>query len=309
VAKDYSEPELLNPTRRQREAYLFLIPALAVLLLFFLYPILWLLSVSISDYDAVTGAARTADPFMKHYQTMLGSPGVWRGILNMAYFGLFYIPLTLVFGAGLAVLLKHRVGSRPLIEAIMCSPFVVPVVGAALIWRAAYMPYRGSIDRLLYMLFGYEHAVGWSGWLGEPYLAMPCIALMCVWRDTGFIALILLSAMARVPRQLYDQARVDGATMWQRFVHITAPMCRGTVVLCLIMLVINVQNIFQEIYVMTEDGGPANWTVNIPFLVYRRAYIDHEWGPAAALSIIVFAVTFVVILVQNRLLNRRLDWS
>ena len=307
MAKDYSEPELLSPTRRQREAYLFLIPALIVLLLFFLYPILWLLSVSVSDYDAVTGAARTVG--MDHYRKMLGSAGVWRGILNMAYFGAIYIPLTLLFGAGLAALLRHRVGSRPLLEAVMCSPFVVPVVGAALIWRAAYMPYRGSIDRLLYMLFGYEHAAGWAGWLGETYLAMPCIALMCVWRDMGFIALILLSAMTRVPRRLYDQARIDGATIWQRFVHITAPMCRGTVVLCLIMLVINVQNVFQEIYVMTEDGGPANWTVNIPFLVYRRAYIDHEWGPAAALSIIVFAVTFVVILLQNRLLNRRLDWQ
>jgi multiple sugar transport system permease protein len=307
MAPEYSESEQLHKIRPQTEAYWFLAPALLVMLVFFAYPVVWLTSVSVSDYNALTGTARTVG--LEHYRRMLSSPGVWRSILNMAYFGVVYVPLTLGLGLGLAVLLRHRVGTRPFIEAIVCSPFVVPVVGAALIWRAAYMPQQGIIDRMLYLFFGYDHAPGWAGWLGEPYLAMPCVALMCVWRDMGFIALLLLSAMARVPRPLYDLARADGATPWQRLVNITLPMCRGTLALCLIVLLINVQNVFQEIFVMTEDGGPANWTVNVPFLVYRRAYLDHEWGPAAALSLIVFAVTFVIILIQNRVLNRRLGWQ
>ena len=306
MAKSYSEPELLKPRTRHLEAYFLLAPALVFMGLFFLYPVIWLISTSVTNYDPITGTARSIA--LSHYRQVISSPAVWRSILNTAYFSIVYVPLTLLAAGAIAILLRRRVISRPFLKAIFCSPCVIPAVGAALIWRAAYMPYRGSIDLVLRIL-GFEHGPGWAGWLAEPYLAMPCIALMCVWRDTGFFALILLSALGRIPQTTYDLARVDGASKSQTFAFVTLPMCLGTLGLCLIMLIINVQNVFQEIYVMTEDGGPANWTVNLGFLVHRRVYFDGDWGRAAALSVVLFAVTVVVILLQNRLLNKRLDWS
>ncbi len=302
----YAQPELLEPRRGRSGAYLFLAPAMAFLVVFFLYPVLWTVFVSVSDYDPVTATARVEG--LSYYREVIMSAALWRSILNTAYFGAVYIPLTLLGAAVLAMLLVGQVRSRPVLKAIFCAPCVVPTVGAALIWRAAYLPFNGSLDRLL-CIVGWEHGPGWAGWLGEAYLAMPCIALMCVWRDTGLLALILLSALGRIPRCSYEIARVDGATKWQTFAYVTLPMCLGTVALCLIMLVIRLQNVFQEIYVMTEDGGPANWTVNIPFLVYRYAYIDYGWGRAAALASVLFAVTGIIIVVQNRMLNKRLGWS
>jgi multiple sugar transport system permease protein len=306
VTEQYAELKPLKVKSRQVSAFLFLAPALLFLGVFFLYPVLWTISISVAEYDPVTASARSAG--MSHYRDVFTSPAVWRAILNTAYFSAVYIPLTLLSAGAIALLLGRRVRSAPLLRAIFCAPCVVPAVGAALIWRAAYAPSSGSIDRLLYML-GCEHGPGWAGWLAEPYLVMPCIALMCVWRDTGFFALILLSALARVPQETYELARTDGATRCQTFAHITIPMCLGTLGLCLVMLVINVQSVFQEIYVMTEDGGPANWSVNLAFLVYRRVYVDYSWGQAAALSVVLFAVTVVIILVQNRILNRRLGWT
>ena len=306
MSKTSTEPEILKPKRRHLEAYLFVAPAMAVLAVFFLYPILWLVSVSMSEYDPVSATARSAA--LQHYSRVLSSPELWRGILNMAYFGGVYISLTVLAAGSIALLLNRRVAGKPLLKALFCSPCVIPAVGAALIWRAAYIPVYGSVDGMLAML-GHEHGADWAGWLGEPYLAMPCIALMCVWRDAGLFALILLSAFGRIPDEAYELAQLDGASRWQRLAYVTLPMSLGTVLLCLIMLVINVQNVFQEIYVMTEDGGPANWTVNVPFLVYRKVYLDPDWGQAAALSIVLFAVTVVLILIQNRLLNKRLDWS
>ncbi|MFO7899107.1 MAG: sugar ABC transporter permease [Planctomycetota bacterium] len=306
MARRPTEPEILQARRRSREAYRLLAPALVLLAVFFAYPILWLLYVSTTVYNPVTSTSRTV--WLAHYSRVLSSPEWWRSILNMAYFAGVYVPVTLAVAGVLALLLRRGVAGRPFLKAVFCSPCAVPVVAAALIWRAGYLARQGPIDRLLYMA-GYDHPFGWAGWLAEPYLAMPCIALMCVWRDAGLVALILLSALGRIPVETYEMARVDGASRWQQFRSITLPLCGGTFGLCLILLVINVQALFQEIYVMTEDGGPANWTVSIPFLVYRKAYIDYEWGQAAALSVVLFALTVVIIVIQNRLLSRRLDWS
>jgi multiple sugar transport system permease protein len=306
VGQAYREPDVLKPRLRQRGAYALLAPALAVLVTFFLVPTVWMLFVSFSAYDPVTYSSTTEG--LSNYGEVINSPAVWRSVLNTAYFSVVYVPLTLLCAGGLALLLRRPVVSRPLLQAIFCSPYVVPVVGAALIWRAAYVPVNGSLDRVLYWL-GRDPGPGWDGWLGQPYLAMPCIAVMCVWRDTGFFALILLAALGRIPEETYELAEVDGASRWQRFTSVTVPMSLGTLGLCVVMLVLNVQAVFQEIYVMTEDGGPANWTVNLSFLVYRKVYLDHVWGRAAALSVLLFAVTVVLILMQNRMLNKRLDWS
>jgi len=306
MPEQYTEPELLRARTRDRGAFLFLAPALIFLLVFLLYPVLWIAMVSTTRYDPVTATARGLT--LAHYRDVLASPAAWRSILNTAYFSVVYIPLTLFTAGVIAWLLVRQVRAGSLLRAVFCSPCVIPTVAAALIWRAAYAPFTGSIDRLL-QTFGFEHGSGWPGWLGEPYLAMPCIALMCVWRDTGFFAIILLSALTRVPGESYELARIDGATKRQQFTNVTLPMCSGTLELCLIMLLINVQSVFQEIYVMTEDGGPANWTLNVSFLVYRKAYLDRDWSQAAALSMVLFAVTAVVILIQNRILDRRLDWS
>lgn len=307
MGEGYVEPEIVRLKPRRREAFLFLAPALVLLGVFFLYPVVWLVSVSLTEYDPVTSSARTVGAV--YYRELLTSPGLWRCILNMAYFSVVYVPLTLAGAALLAWLLDRRVLGSGALRALFAAPAVVPVVGAALIWRAAYEPFGGSLDRLLSQL-GYEHGAGWAGWLAQPYLVTPCIALMCVWRDAGLLALIFASALARIPRETYELAQTDGATRWQTFRHVTLPLCSGTATLALVLLVINVQNVFQEIYVMTEDGGPANWSLNIPFLVYRSAsYLTHEWGHAAALSVILFAVTVIIILIQNRMLSRRLGWS
>ena len=306
MTETYTEPELITAKHRHIEAYVFLAPALLFLAVFFAYPVLWMFRVSISEYQPATGSARTVA--FSYYADVLGSAATWRSILNTVYFAAIYIPLTLLLAGAIALLLNRCARSRPILKVAFCAPYIIPVVAAALIWRAAYQPDGGAIDRA-FSLFGYRHERGWAGWLAEPYLAMPCIALMCVWRDAGLFALILLASLARVPRTAIELAESDGATKWQTFKYVTLPMCLGTVGLCAVMLVINVQNVFQEIYVMTENGGPANWTVNIPFLVYHNAYLDYDWGHATALSSVLFAVAVVLILVQNRLLNRRLDWK
>jgi ABC-type sugar transport system permease subunit len=307
MAKDYSEPELLAAARSDRSGYLLLAPALLFLFVFFLYPLVWMLSISITEYDPHTATSRTIG--FSHYVQALTSPPVWRSLLNTAYYGIVYIPLTLTGAGLLALLLRRRVTGSPALKAIFCSPCAIPVVAAALIWRGAYVGNHGALDRIRHLL-GFHESAGWSGWLAESYLVMPCIAVMNVWRDTGFFALILLAALGRIPRQAYEMAAVDGASTGRTLRSIVAPICAGTLSLCLILAVINVLNVFPEIFVMTEDGGPANWSLNLAFLVYRRVYQDpNGWGLAAALSIVLAALTFVIVLIQSRMLNRRLDWS
>jgi ABC-type sugar transport system permease subunit len=307
MAKDYAEPEILTASRNERGAWLLLAPALVFLFAFFLYPLLWMLSISFADYDPHTATAETVGA--AHYFDAFTSPPVWRSLLNTAYYGAVYVPLTLAGAGLLALLLRSRVAGRPALKAIFCSPCAIPVVAAALIWRAAYVGHSGALDRIRHLL-GFHESAAWSGWLAESYLAMPCIALMNVWRDTGFFALILLAAVGRIPPSVYEMAAVDGASRGRVIRSLIIPLCAGTIGLCLTLAVVNVLNVFPEIFVMTEDGGPANWSLNLAFLVYRRVYHDENgWGLAAALSMLLTGVTLVIVLIQNRMLNRRLDWS
>ena len=306
MSDQYTEPELLRPKTRVRESYLFVAPALAVIVAFSIIPIIWVLAVSLERFNPMTATAQWAG--LRSYLDVLESPAVWRAVLNTGYFGIFYIPLTLAGSWLLALLLERPVRGRPILQAIFCAPAVMPVVGMALVWRAAYEPMSGSIDRMLYLI-GIDHSLSWSGWLGEPYLAMPSIALMCVWRDLGWFSLLFLAALSRAPRDSYDLADLDGAGAWDKFLHIKLPACAGAITLSIILLVINTQNLFQEIFVMSEDGGPANWTLNVPFLVYRRVYTDYDWGHAAALSTVILAMSIIFVLILNRMIKRRLNWT
>ena len=171
----YAEPELIRVQHRHGGAYAFLAPALIVLGVFFVVPLLWMLRLSVSEYEPVTHTARTVA--LAHYRKVLVNPATWRSILNTVYFGAVYITLTLVLGGVIALLLRRCARSLPVLKAAVCAPCLTPVVAAALIWRAAYQPAGGAVDRFLH-LFGPFPGSGWSGWLGEAYLAMPCIALM-----------------------------------------------------------------------------------------------------------------------------------
>ena len=306
MSEQYHEPELLRPKTRARESYLFLLPALVIIGVFTIYPIVWIVMVSVEEFNPMTSTAKWVG--LNYFADVLQSAPIWRAVLNTGYFGIIYIPLTLAGSWLVALFLERQMRGRAVLKAILCAPAVMPVVGMALVWRAAYAPVSGSIDRLLYMV-GVDHSSTWSGWLNTPYLAMPSIALMCVWRDIGWFSLLFLAALMRTPREFYDMADLDGAGPWQKFIHVRIPACSGAIALSVIILLINTQNLFQEIFVMTEDGGPANWTLNAPFLVYRYVYTNYDWGHAAALSVVLLAISVVFILILNRMLKRRLNWT
>lgn len=300
----YQEPEILKPVFKTRAAYLLIAPAFIVFALFIFAPIAWMILTSFTEYNPITETAKETG--FIHYRTLLTSPPMWRAILNMTYFSLIYIPVTMAVSWLLASLFRNRVAGSSILKGIFCAPYIIPAVAVALIWRSALMPVTGTLDKVL-SLYGIIHPADWSGWLGEAYFAMPSLAIMCAWRDAGFLTLIMLAAMSRVPRESYELALLDGADRWQTFKSVTYPACRQALLLSFVLLVVNTQNLFQEIFVMTEDGGPANWTVNIPFLIYRNSFVNYAWGQAAAISTIFFVMSLVIIYVLDRTMSRRFN--
>jgi len=280
-------------TRTDRVAWLLLLPALVIFLLFLIYPLLWAARASLTHLDPTTPESEAA--YFYQYGHLLQSAVLWRAVINTMYFSAIFVPGTLLLALGLALLLHRRLPASYLLRFLFSLPYILPVVAGSAIWRWLYDPSRGILNAVLHQL-----GIGASRWLQEPILVLPSIAITCIWHNAGFFAVIFLLGLRSIPPALYETARLDGASAGSIFWHVSLPSLRRTVMVSFILLVITGQKLFQEVYVMAGDAGPANWALTIPYLIYRYVFVYHAFDVGAALSVILLAVVVVMELVQRR---------
>jgi len=291
-------------TRSDRSAYLFLLPSALVLGLFLVYPIVWSLLASFREIglgdlmDIRLWSLPGTWTGLKNYRALFGDALFRKSLLNTAYFAAIFIPGTLVVSLLLALLVREGIRGVGFFRAAFFLPYVVSIVAAGLVWRWMFDGERGLVNALV-------SAMGGTGpdWLGHPKLAMVVIALMSVWRWSGYFMLIFLAGLEAIPSPVYEAARVDGVGPWRTFRSVTLPLLRRPMLFALIVLLIRAQNIFQEVYVMT-GGGPGNSTVTVAYLIWQTAFRSFMIGRGAALSYLLFLVVVVVALAQFALIGR-----
>jgi len=290
--------------RRDWSAHFFLFPSAVILGLFLLYPILWSLLASFRKIGLgdLLGMRLWSVPGewigFKNYTSLFADPAFRRSLLNTAWFGILFIPGTLVVSLGMALLVRQALRGISFFRALFFLPYVVSIVAAGLVWRWMFDTEHGLINAII-------AAAGGEGpdWLSHPQLAMLVIALMCIWRWSGYFMLIFLAGLEAIPSSLYEAADVDGAGWWMTFHRVTLPMLRRPMIFALIVLLIRSQNIFQEVYVMT-GGGPGNSTVTVAFLIWQTAFRSFLIGRGAALSYLLFLCVLVAAFAQFMLLRR-----
>jgi multiple sugar transport system permease protein len=262
-------------------AWAFLLPALAVFLLFNWLPLLRGLAASFQQVSLV-GESHWVG--LDNYARAAGDPQVW------ATFGhaLLLCALSLALGfwlpVALAIYTNELRRGQSLLRTVLFLPFLTPAVPAALLWRWILDQGWGLLNSLLSLgPWGPVHIP----WLNQPLLAMLSVVMVFLWKNTGWNAMIYLAALKEVPEELYETAELDGASVWTRVRQVSLPALKPTLRFLLVMQVIGALQIFTEVYLLT-GGGPMNSTEMVATYMYKRSFLYLDIGYAAALGVMLF---------------------
>jgi len=279
-------------------AWCFVAPALLVIAVFFFLPVFAALAMSFTDFDiyALADSRNMRLVGLQNYAQLLQTPLFWQAFGNTLYFVVVGVPLSITVSFGAALLLHSRlVKFRAFFRTALFAPVVTTLVAVAVIWRYLFHPHYGLLN----------YTLGRIGappidWLGDPHWAMPAIIVFAVWKNFGYNMIILLAGLQSIPEQLYEAARIDGASMWQQFRHVTLPMLAPIVTMVNILTIAGYFQLFAEPYVMTQ-GGPLQSTVSVLYFMYEEGFKWWNLGSASAVAFVLFLFIFCVTAVQLRL--------
>lgn len=229
-------------------------------------------------------------------------PEFLRSLFNTFLFAAMVVPLQCLVALSLALLVNRGLKGQTLFRALYFSPVVMSMVVVSVVWAFLFDKDLGLLNVLLDRI-----SFGWLGpvdWLGDSGVALPSIALMSAWQGAGFQMLVFLAGLQSIPQELYDAARVDGASAWQRFVHITYPGLRQTIAFVLTVTTIAALGLFTQIDVMTQ-GGPRGATSTVMFEAIKRGVREENISYGASISAIYFMLIVLIVMAQRFLLSRR----
>jgi multiple sugar transport system permease protein len=288
--------------RYDLEGYLFLAPDLAGTLVFAVGPVLAALGLGLFAWDILTPPRFVG---LDNYRTLLIDDPVFRQVLlNTSAYVLGTVPLRTVLALLVAIALNQQLRALSLFRAAFFLPTITSAVAAATVWRWIYEPNFGLLNSLLYAI-GVQHP---PTWLSSPAWAMPALILLGIWQGLGFQMVIFLAGLQGIPAHLYEAASIDGAGWWARFRHITVPLISPTTFFVVIISVIGSYQVFDQAYVLTE-GGPGYATTTLVYYIYTYAFQFFKMGYAAAIAWVLFAIVFLLTVIQFRLQARWVQYE
>lgn len=288
---------------RELSAWIFVVPALLALGLFFFVPVFAALLLSFTDFDIYALANLNNLRFvgLDNYLTLLRTPLFWKALGNTFYFVILGVPLSIGASLGAALLINSKLGRfKAFFRTAYFAPVVTTLVAVAVIWRYLFHVKYGLIN---YALGGI--GINPVDWLGDPHWAMPSIIIFAVWKNFGYNMIILLAGLQTIPEDVYEAARIDGANGWQQFRHVTFPMLAPTMLVVSVLTMAGYFQLFAEPYVMTQ-GGPVESTVSVLYFMFEQGFKYWSLGVASAVAFVLFVIMFALTLVQVRITER---WS
>jgi len=266
-------------------------PALAVIAVFFVLPVVMGLALSLTDFDVYGLADLSTVRFvgLDNYLRLLQTPPFWQALANTLYFVAVGVPASISLSLGTALLLNARVAKwQALFRTALFAPVVTTIVAVAVIWRYLLHTRYGLINQALAAI-----GIDPVDWLGDPHWSMPAIILFAAWKNFGYNMVILLAALQAIPGELYESARVDGAGPLRQFTDLTFPLLTPTLVMVGIMTLAGYFQLFAEPYVMTQ-GGPLRSTVSVLYFMYEEGFRWWNLGYASAVAFLLFLIVFAV---------------
>ncbi|WP_085066169.1 carbohydrate ABC transporter permease [Catenuloplanes japonicus] len=279
---------------RRLTPYLYILPFLLVFAAFGAYPLAYALRLSLTRW---TGAGEPRWIGLDNYTYLLTSPEFWASLGNSAVIWLLVVPIQMVAGLGAAVLLSNaRLRLRGAFRVAFIAPFVTPLVAMAQVWIVVFDQDHGLVNHAL-NLVGLPDV----GWLTSTAWSKPTLALLFLWKTTGFAIIILLAGLQSVPAPVYEAAEIDGASRWRQFWSMTVPLMRRSLSFLLVIQTLAVFQMFAEPFVVTQ-GGPFGSTTTAGLYLYDHITAS-DLGTGAANSFLLVILVFALSLVSVRLLR------
>jgi multiple sugar transport system permease protein len=284
--------------RHDAIAWTFLAPALALIAVFFVLPVLAGLVLSFTDYDiyAIGDPAVARWIGARNYSQALSDHEFWNALRNTLIYVVAGGPLSVTVSLAAALLVHAKQARfRSAYRVIFYMPVVTTLVAVSIVWRYLYHPRYGLIDSGL-------AALGLHGpdWLGDPHYTLFAIIILAVWKNFGYNMLILVAALQNIPAEQYEAARLDGASGWRQLRHITVPALGPTFLFVGVTTMVANFQLFAEPYVMTQ-GGPLRSTVSIVLLMYEQGFRWWRLGLASSIAFLLFGLMLIGTLIQMRL--------
>ena len=288
--------------QQTRAGWLFLLPALALIGVFFVVPVIAGLVLSFTDFDlyAIGDPANARFVGFDNYQAVLANPLFWKALTNTLYFVVVGGPLSVLVSLAAALLVHSKRAKWPgFFRTVYFTPVVTTLVAVAIVWRYLDHPKYGLVNALL-------NRIGLPSvdWLGDPHWSMPAIVILAVWKNFGYNMLIFIAGLANIPDEQYEAAQLDGAGWWGRFRHVTLPWLGPTFVFVAVITMLGNFQIFAEPYVMTQ-GGPLQSTTTVVLMMYEEGFRWWRMGLAASIAFILFLIMLAGTWIQMRLTRER----
>lgn len=280
----------------RRDAYFLASPAMFLIVIFVIFPLLYSFYLTFQNYDLAIGP-----PFeyvgVENYTEMLHDTRFWRAWGNTFLIIFPAITGQLFLGLGIALLLNRPIRGRPLFASLLIIPSMVSPVSAAMAWRMLLGVKYGGVNNFFRQIGLLDV---YFDWFATPARALMTITCVEIWHHTSFMMIVLLAGLQAIPQELYEVADVDGATPWRKFWHITLPLLKFTMIVALLIRMIDLTKIFGLIFLLTF-GGPGASTETVAFSTYLAGFQDFRISYASTLSYIIVLGVFILTMVFQKI--------
>ncbi len=306
------------------QAYLFLVPAFAVLLVFKIWPVFFAIYISVFKWDIIQGAFRGLD---NYGDILFGSRAetFWRSVGTTFTYAAITLPFEIMVGLVLAYILFQKIRGRAIYRTLFYVPYVTSVVAAAAVFEWIFHPQYGFVNELLglvgieplhflqepdgvFQMIGAHFGLGIPDWAAGPSLALVTIAIFSIWHFLGFQIVIFMAGLGNIPVEYYEAARLDGANQRQLFTRITLPLLSPQIFFVFTIGSIGVLRAFNEIYVLT-NGGPLDTTRTVSMNVFKTFFQQGQLGLGSAMGVLLTLLILAFTLFQFRVLERRVEYG
>ncbi|HHW57368.1 MAG TPA: sugar ABC transporter permease [Clostridia bacterium] len=276
--------------------YLFLLPAYLIFTVFIFWPVIHSSYLSFFKYNIIT---ITSPDFvgLKNYKFLFNDEVFWTSIKNTVIFVISTVPVKMALGIMLAMLLNRKdLRFKTFYRTCFYIPVVISMVAISIVWMLLFNPGPNGVVNILLSKFGVKPL----GWIADSNLSLLTVMLLVIWKDLGYIMVIYLSGLMRIPDEIYEAVALDPVSSWQKFWYITWPLLKPTTIFILITQIIESFQVFTPIYVITE-GGPGYSSTTIVNYLYQKGFREYEMGIACAVAYLLFVVLLILTMLQNKI--------
>lgn len=277
-------------TKKVGSILIFVLPALIPLFVFWIYPIFRSIWISFTDWDFMTPTYNIV--YLDNYISLFKDSRFYNALWNTLIFTAGTLVPTIVIGLGLAVLLQKPFIGSGIVKFILFSPWITPTVAISIVWTWIFQPNDGLANMVL-SFFGLPALK----WISSSQTAMLSVIIVTVWKSMGYAMIFYLSALEKVPEELYEASALDGAGKWGQFFAITIPSISPTTFFLMIITMVNSLQAYDQIQILTQ-GGPSGSTRTLLYMYYQLGFQEFNMGQATAVAVVMIIITVMLSLVQ-----------